>query len=213
MARTSHWEKDKKREEIVSGYLDQWLYGQDMFQDVRRTPDKQDQLKGSDIVLSIPSLGLRHIIIDEKAQLYYTDGGLNTFAFELNFLNRSGKRAEGWLTDPSKETTHYQLLYLNAEKDFDHIDQIHQVAYVLVGRKAVLDLIGLDIETLRKRGREVAQSNEFYHSKNPAAPYYYTHSTRLAESPVNIIIPKKELLRIACSSGLVKKRTDHETAL
>ena len=79
-------ENDMIREQIVCEYLDKKLYNQSIFEKVCRTNSLEDQFAGSDVVLSILHKGISNKIVDEKAQLYYLDGGLPTFAFELNFI-------------------------------------------------------------------------------------------------------------------------------
>lgn len=132
-------ENDMKREQILSEYLDKKLYCQKIFENFRRTNTIEEQLSGSDVVFSIPSKGLNNLIVDEKAQLYYLDGGLPTFAFELNFINRRGERVEGWLTDENKKTEYYQLLFLTANNNFESIDEILKVEYILVERSKIGD--------------------------------------------------------------------------
>lgn len=194
-------ENDMIRERVLSEYLDRKLYSQNIFENVHRTNAIKDQLSGSDVVFSIPNKGLNNLIVDEKAQLYYLEGGLPTFAFELNFINRSGSRIEGWLTDEGKKTEYYQLLFLTAKKDFENIDEINKVEYVLVERSKILQAINLDLSTLRNKGIEVSQNLDFHQFKILGVPYYFTHSTKLAESPVNIILRKEKIIEISCLHG------------
>jgi hypothetical protein len=195
---------DMRREQILSEYLDMKLYVQNIFENFIRTNKIEDQFSGSDVIFSIPSKGLYNLIVDEKAQLYYLDGGLPTFAFELNFINRIGKRVEGWLTDESKKTQYYQLLFLTAKKNFECIDEIRKVEYILVERTKIIQAINLDLQLLRNKGIEVSQSFEYYQFKIGGIPYYFTHSTKLAESPVNIILRKEKLIEISTINGEVK---------
>jgi hypothetical protein len=196
-------ENDMRREAILCEYLDRNLYCNKLFEQVKRTTALEEQYAGSDIVLSIPSKGLNHIIVDEKAQLYYLDGGLPTFAFELNFVNRIGERKEGWFTDESKKTTHYQLLFITAKENFEKIEEICCVEFVLVEREKVIKAIKLDLSHLRQKAKLVAQSTEFHQFKQSGTPYYFTHSAKLAESPVNIILRKKLLIELSCLNGKV----------
>ena len=46
--------------------------------------EKEEQLKGKDVQFSIEEL--ENIIIDEKAQIYYINKNIPTFAFEIDFL-------------------------------------------------------------------------------------------------------------------------------
>lgn len=198
--------KDMEQERILSAYLDRELYVLPMFHDPLRTVDVESQIAGSDLVVSIPSLQLKDIMIDEKAQLHYPKGGLRTFAFELNFINRANERVEGWLTDSSKRTEFYNLLFLTVREELTEIGQIQKVEYILVERQAILDHLkdkGLDIQALRDIGNEVATCQDFRQHKRTGCHYYFTHSTRLAESPVNIILKKIELINVATLHGFV----------
>jgi hypothetical protein len=196
-------ENDMIREQIVCEYLDKKLYNQSIFEKVCRTNSLEDQFAGSDVILSIPHKDISNKIVDEKAQLYYLDGGLPTFAFELNFINRKGERVEGWLTDVRKKTEYYQLLFLTAKKDFKNIDEIKKVEYILVERSKIIKAINLDLAIIRKKGIEVSKSIDFHQFKTSGMPYYFTHSTKLAESPVNIILRKEKLIEISCVHGVV----------
>lgn len=201
MTYNSFREKDMQMERILADYLDANLYCQNIFQEVRRTNTIEDQLDGSDLTLSIPNKNVHHVIVDEKAQLYYLDGGLPTFAFELNFINKAGERVEGWLTDSKKKTQYYQLLFLKAKKNFSSIEEIQSVSYILVNRQSILNFIGLDASTLRIKGLKIAKNQNFHQEKGAQKPYYFTHSTKLAESPVNIILRKYAIKAFALLHG------------
>lgn len=196
-------ENDMRREQILCEYLDKKLYNQSIFKNVSRKNSIEDQLSGTDIIFSIPSKNLFDIVVDEKAQLYYLDGGLPTFAFELNFINRRNERVEGWFTDLDKKTQYYQLLFLKAKKDFNKIDEIYEVEYILVKRSKVIEAINIDLPAIREKGKQVSQNSEFQQFKTNDIPYYFTHSIKLAESPVNIMLRKKKLIEICCLHGIV----------
>ena len=197
-----------RRERIVAEYLDSKLYSdKNRFVGIRRTDGLDAQMRGSDIVASIPELGVFNAIIDEKAQMYYLDGGLPTFAFELNFLTSTNLRVEGWFTDESKTTQFYMLIWLTADKWFESISGIHRIEYALLNRRKLLDYLatqGFDRDALRRKGRDIAESGiSGDHDKDPRRQFYFYNSTQLAESPVNVIVRKTQLLQLSDLRGFI----------
>lgn len=56
--------------------------------------------------MSIPSLGISNIIVDEKGMTQYMDNPLPTFSLELSFMNY-GREITGWIVDDEKDTQLY----------------------------------------------------------------------------------------------------------
>lgn len=56
--------------------------------------------------MSIPSLGISNIIVDEKGMTQYMDNPLPTFSLELSFMNY-GREITGWFVDDEKDTQLY----------------------------------------------------------------------------------------------------------
>lgn len=113
---------DHHAEEELGKYLDKYLYPKlkkfleercpgDKFEFVRET-DRERQLNGIDVTLNITYKNgeKRTIYYDEKSQLYYMDKYINTFAFEIDSLQK-GFVTDGWLFDETKLTDYYVLLY------------------------------------------------------------------------------------------------------
>ena len=98
------WSAPSRRTEDMSAegqlgiFLDRYLYSRleeaGRIRSFRRVRDRSGQLRGTDVILTAPEGGA--LRLDEKAQLYYLNRDLPTFAFELSFLLQ-GKEVPGWL--------------------------------------------------------------------------------------------------------------------
>src|SRR5699024_8884423 len=67
------------------------------------------QRKGVDVELETEEKN--KILVDDKCALYYANKNLQTFTFELSFLNQRGDVSEGWLINPKLSTTHYNIMW------------------------------------------------------------------------------------------------------
>ncbi len=118
-------EIDLELEKQFSNYLDCCIYPKIMKFKYKRIDylskgGKEKQLKGVDLI------GNKNKNIDEKAQLSYIQKSLNTFAFELSFINRSGVKTIGWLIDDKMETDYY-FLGRNIQVNIDSIKSEHEI--------------------------------------------------------------------------------------
>lgn len=195
---------DTKTEREVAAFLDEHLYSRDLFQDATRTDDRDSQVSGSDIVITVPSLGISGGVVDEKAASSFWDrpGSIPTFALELSFINRAGGLNEGWFTDDSKRTEYYLFAWLNAKQRYFTKDEITWLEYALVRRKDIEDWLagqGLDRQGLRKRCAEIREVD--FCRKEFGKDYWFCYSKQLAEKPINIVIKKKVYLDLALLHG------------
>lgn len=101
-------------ERELAKYLDKHLYTKDIFTKAERTDSASDQMEGSDIIVSIPSLNIQDAIVDEKASIYYINKDLKTFVLEISFLNRSYQIQEGWFINESLSTEYYLMQWIKA---------------------------------------------------------------------------------------------------
>ena len=88
---------DASAERVVAKYLDYFFYGRlakpPFHMTSRRTITAQEQRSGCDVVLHSTT---QTYLIDEKAQVYYINQSLPTFAFEVDSIQTGGLRI-GWL--------------------------------------------------------------------------------------------------------------------
>lgn len=200
--------RDMKVEREIASFLDEHLYSQPIFTCHTRTDDVEQQLQGSDILLSIPSLGIENAIVDEKAisTYYYLPKSIPTFALELSFKSNRGDIIEGWFTDTSKITEYYLMVWIHATKyDFTK-DDITWLEYALVRRSDIykwLETQGLTKEKLREKDSIIRSTItqkgniEKYDNKD----YWFSYSPQLGECPINLVIRKKIYLKFALLHG------------
>ena len=130
-------ERDMQVERELARFMDKHLYNDGRFTRAERTDSKEAQLRGSDIILSIPSLGIYDIIVDEKGMTQYMDNPLPTFSLELSFMDY-GREITGWFVDESKSTQYYMFLWPRAKVRWNATcDDILEVEYALVSRSAI----------------------------------------------------------------------------
>jgi hypothetical protein len=205
---TSFRKYDSNAEQEVAKFLDENFYKNNV-SEFKRFTNKEDQLKGKDVEFSLGDL--KNIIIDEKAQIYYVNKNIPTFAFEINFLRVGGILTRGWLFDESKETEYYLLIWITAEKDrnFNATD-ITKLDCLLVKREAILVFLiiqGLTNEFVNKISSEIREKE--IPGKQQERVYdscYFYYSPHLAEKPINIVIRKEKLKELAIKTFIVEKK-------
>lgn len=210
---------DSANEKLVAQFLDDYFYLPSLFEKVERVSDKQEQLKGKDIIVSSKRLSLVDAIIDEKDTAHYVNKDIPTFAFELSFMV-GNMEVEGWLTDESKETEYYLLLYPFATLEEPvtkppQFKEVTKVRYILVRRQDVINLLkeaGFDRNALQRKAKEVRTTVGGYddNQRNKAEDkakygFYFMYTYFLNERPVNVVIPRAMLERIAIIQGFCEK--------
>lgn len=197
----------------LAAFLDRYLY--DVFPDrrryasIERVSDRESQLRGVDVRFTMRDGSVFNV--DEKAQLYYLNRDLPTFAFELQFL-RAGEPVTGWLCNEKLDTDYYLLIWPFATvnspsgiswRNFTRADCL------MVEKRALLRFLadnGLtaermlaDAERLRAEGRigrvDIDGLSGVY--------YYVSNPEKYAEQPINIVISKAHLLAIAARRYVV----------
>ena len=188
-----------------------------------RCYDRERQLLGIDIVARNNN---KDYFIDEKCatDCWYRD--LSTFAFELSYelcdkktQTRTGNRVPGWFVNPNVKTDIYALGYVRANTKEDFLEnKIFRFEVVFVKKKRLQEYIekhigGVDkLQCLDVKIREDAKNGTLKpygsNGKNKyrisvANGIYVCWSPNLAESPVNVIIDKKILKKIAFRSIVV----------
>lgn len=191
--------RDSEVEHQISLYLDENFYNK-IGATVIRHSDRETQLKGTDVTLSFKDL--INVSVDEKALSHYINKNIPTFAFELSFLNK-GDVIEGWLTDESKVTEYYLLIWIQANKEWDITkDDITQIEAYLISRKNILEYLkerGFDSNQLRNKASEIRTKCEdgAIEKNQHDGFYFYFTKERLVEKPINVIIKKSVLLSLS----------------
>lgn len=207
----SYRKRDMDVEREIAKFLDKYLYCNPIFTKKTRTDDTKSQLKGSDIILSIPSKNLHDIVVDEKAATQYINKGLPTFALELSFVV-GDKVVDGWFVDDNKDTEYYEFQWIKADtNDTWNLQEkdITEVEYMLVSKQAIRDYLsqqGYSVEKLKEKAKDIREiGKDGQAEKETGKSYWFFNSTRLAEKPINLILQKKELERLASIHEIIKR--------
>lgn len=198
---------DTRVEQVISDYLDSYLYSRLDKKDkvsVTRHIDKESQLSGIDVSVLYDN-GTKYLI-DEKAAVYYINKQLNTFSFELSFIDRANNLHEGWFLDDKLLTTHYMLLYVTSRVDDVKTitkDDIQSIECVLISKEKLKLHYERDMNYINEMTdwiRNSRMSGKTYSGNNS---YYFYFSDNLKERPVNIIIKRTMLEELAKSVFVV----------
>lgn len=204
---------DMNAESELARFLDENLYAKLLaegnFCSIERMTEKEQQLQGIDVVVKTQSsVGY----IDEKAQLYYINKDIPTFAFELQFL-KNGQVIEGWFLNDDLKTDHYLLIWPFAsvtdvtmlkKEDFIKLDAL------MVSKKKLretLASLGFDKATLVQKAAELRRTRTY--GKVPTGTqgiyYYASDSSKYVEAPINIVISKARLIALADARYVITK--------
>lgn len=211
--------QDMQTERQVAAFLDEHLY-QDMstFSSYHRTDTLEEQLSGSDIILSTQDKLLNDAIVDEKVAISRANTYLGTFSLELSFLNKKDKRMEGWLLDEGKATTHYlfgwitnaDIPYLEEKKRYDHHqltkDNIHRLQWAIVSRKSIMSFLeerGWTIEKLARQDNAIRKRGYLLRPHEFINDVSFAFSPQLQEQPINILLKKQTYFSLATHKGTI----------
>ena len=201
MAYNTFRTKDMEAERELAKFLDKHLYTKDIFTRADRTDNASTQIDGSDIIISIPSLGIKDAVVDEKASIYYINKDLRTFVLEVSFLNRSLHYSEGWFIDDSLSTEYYLMQWIKAnvadpgEVKENNITEIECVLVSKAKLKAYFEAEGYTREKLLQTAQQMRASNQTMIAPS-GKPYRFYFTQKLAEKPVNILLNKEEYIRM-----------------
>lgn len=200
-------------ERSLAEFLDANFYSDPMFTRAERTDGHNAQFSGSDIIISIPSLGIENAVVDEKAQLAekYIGQPLPTFALELSFILNYRNLIKGWFVDNDKATTHYLFMWINkaAQQKQPTADDFEEVEYALVEKNALHKYFisqGLTIPALEQKAMAIRNTGKNGSYDKGAKPYWFFYSSFLAERPVNIVVRKEVYIQLAIKHGIIKKK-------
>ena len=209
---------DMAVEREIAAFLDEHLYSNaDMFSEFARTDDRDEQLAGSDLVLSTSDGKLNRAVVDEKVASRYACSGLDTFALELSFIGRLGQKRCGWLLDNTKATQYFlfgwitkaDIPYLDGKKRYDTNkltrDNIREMEWVLVSKDKIikflekkgwtLDRLARQDERIRERGTVVTK--DFINGVS------FRYSGDYIEKPINLLLKKDTYKELSDYNGII----------
>jgi len=218
--------QDHHAEQELSKYLDKYFYPtilkyyKKVYSDFEvigeRVTNKDEQLDGIDYRYVINDRKkIININIDEKSQLYYMDKNLQTFAFEINSLQR-GFIYPGWLFDYSLKTNTYMIVYPKSSVSISNINYMdfHDVESYLIKRNDLLDYLnqrGFTSSFCENVASDIRNNHINFTNDNgnrykylledsnhmTITDIYFTYSYNLLEHPINLVINKQNLINMS----------------
>lgn len=205
-------------EREVAKFLDENLYNDsDIFKEFLRTPNRDEQLLGYDVILSTRDGKLKWAVVDEKVAARYANTKLGTFALEISFLNKSGKEIVGWLIDEKKKTEYYlcgwitksdipydeeKKRYLTEELTKDNIISMD---WCLVSRDKILkhlESLGWTIDKIKRQSDKI-RKNDGVSTNKFIDGVTFRYSNNLSEKPINLLMWKSTYFKISDYSGKI----------
>lgn len=210
-----HRKEDHSAENELAVFLDKFLYERfptkDAFSSIQRIYDKETQLKGIDVKF-VRKDG-KSYYIDEKAQLHYLNRNLPTFALEI-LSYQKGYDTIGWLCNPNLMTDLFLFIWPFASQDsYEGITWEHftKLDCLLIHKLKILSMLvskGLTIEKMLTDARNIRASGEKGKIPIPNLDgiyYYASYSSQYKEAPINIVISKRILQKLAKRRYIVTK--------
>lgn len=210
----SYRDIDTPNEHMLGEYLDEKFYSSDLFDGFQRFTSQADQILGKDIIVTSKKLNLNNAIIDEKNSAHYVNKDIPTFAFELSAITKGGKERKGWLIDQNLKTEYYLLIWpfadlVNANDKVPIFKKVTKAKVLLIQKKKLLEYLrsnGMRMNLLEFYSNEVrSQVTDQKQNENMKAKFkekynkkfWIQKSLGLAEKPINIVISRSELEKIA----------------
>lgn len=207
----SRRKSDMGAESEMAKFMDKYFYApllaEGAFSSIQRITNPDMQKSGIDVIATYKG---KEFFLDEKAQLYYINKDLPTFAFELEYL-MDGKPRTGWLLNEQLRTTHYLLLWPFATVEKAQqltADRITEVSGLLITKKKLLQYLdshGLNQLALRKMVVDVRKSRQYGKIDiHKSGVYLFASDPKdYSEAPINIVVRREELNKIAEARYLI----------
>ena len=206
-------------EREIAKFLDEKLYSNKaLFKEFARTDDKEEQISGSDVVLSTSDGVLYRKVVDEKVAARYANMGLNTFSLELSFIGKNGNRRSGWFIDNTKKTEYYLLGWImradipkkddgSDRYDTNTINQrnIKELDWALVSRQRIMDFLeskGWTLDKLALQDKKIRENGKVK-TKEFIDDVSFRYSDAYVEKPINILLKKDTFMKLSHMHGTI----------
>ena len=207
-------------EREIAAFLDENLYSNaELFTEFARTDTFDEQISGSDLLLSTVNGKLKRSIVDEKVASRFANKNLETFSLELSFIGKNGKKRCGWLLDETKKTEYYlfgwilkaDIPYIKEQKRFDTNkitkDNIKSLEWALVKRSDIVKFLekqGWSLEKLSRQDEKIREQGEIK-TKEFINEISFRYSDAYIEKPINVLLKKETYINISTLHGLIEK--------
>lgn len=202
MTRTQKRTLDNLIEKNISDFLDENFWSKFKYGFVRQT-DKKLQFGGIDITL----LGKNNLSInfDLKSKIYNCLNSVLQYpSFEISFLNRANQIQPGWFCQKNLSTDYYSFVgvyTVNENNDINCLSSENNISACDVlwcKKQEVIDFVKQttnlndlynDANKLRAESKSLGGSKHRKYYKN----FWLTHSNKLFEKPVNLVMQRNTL--------------------
>ena len=201
---------DSRGEHALAVFLDQYLYSSEqvkrLFTYSERIHEKNLQIRGIDILLD----GERKL--DEKAQLYYINHPVDSFAFEIDYLDEEDDTVvDGWFINKTNETDDYLLLWIESAR-ITRINRLvaedFEVVYAdLLEKKRLKDYLersGITDYDLKKKAVEMRKREISRIDFGKECHLIYSLSG-YSEKPINLVVRKGVLDDLSTGRFVITK--------
>lgn len=217
---------DMKAEDALATFMDKNFYSKLHDKDgnhvsYERKTDISSQLNGIDVELIV---GNRHFFIDEKASIYYSNAMIPTFAFEINSMQHGHEQPiDGWFINEDLKTNYYMLIWPNVKCELTDGKWIRKnpseiqysdftiIEAMLIEKKDLVNEAikhGCDKVHLIEYAIELREMMEISNERKDIKVDDYfkiTYTGALNEKPINVVIQKSVLKKIAKATYLISE--------
>lgn len=215
MLEGSKRKEDMRAEQELAKFLDKYFYRRleesttDLY--CVRHQEELTQKAGIDVAIHSPDAATMYI--DEKVSIYYRNGMIPTFAFEVNSIQRKlGRRIPGWLVNEDLKTTHYLLVWANVKCDNKTLkmkevkditeDEFTVVEALLIKKETLLNFLesqDFPIRRITQKAESILKENNPNKERYSVGKddFYFYYSQHIAEKPINVVILRKKLFELA----------------
>lgn len=201
---------DSTAEYQLSLFLDQYFYPRlstlTHFT-YQRVTSRSTQLKGVDVIASKDAI---EYYIDEKAQLYYINRPLETFAFEIDSIQNNVYR-KGWLINDNLITNYYLLIWPYAvHNDLLRINSFDftKLECLAISKTKITHFLSnadWDNQRLMNISKQLTESGHKgrYYVNQPDFYIVRSDAKKYSEAPTNVVICRKKLRELADAEYVV----------
>ncbi len=188
---------DSRGERALGVFLDKYFYERargNRLLTYKRIFKKEMQIRGVDVILNDNDM------VDEKAQLYYINNPLDTFAFEIDYFDEITERVrDGWFISQNNLTTEYLLLWI-PEARTQQLNRIVSDDFEVVEAdllkknrlKAYLEGLGISDKLLKNKAVEMRKHDIGRINLNDSCHLVFSKKG-YSEKPINLVVDRAVL--------------------
>lgn len=207
---------DERKSKVGTDFLEHWFYKQ-RCQNYKIITDKEQQVQGLDVIFDFNNLTYKS---DEKAATDYINNSypLSSFCLELSSYDRYGYNLRyGWFLDlTTQKNDSYIFLWIDTadSEELKNADEIQTAEMALVRKeslwKYIMNIFNLrdvnDAYNFLKGTNDNIRQQQIVPIRNLSEDgYKFSFSDQKPEKPINLLIPRKELVKMADFTKNIKE--------